>query len=276
MRALARRLPALQDDIDALFVAIDEEPHWGSVFSPLRDRRPIESVGEIRELLNVSLDQQKEAARVDVQGYRAFRLWRDAIESLGILVIQDGGLSVDEMRGFVSPHERVPAIVLNTNDDVRARLFTLIHELGHLIWPNAAEEEFDRFAGTVLMPTEQFRTDFATAQGSTLLDRIDPLARSYSVTSDAAAVRVGWLALATWADVNEARAAIRDRGRPKAPGGGNYYRNVITRFGAGVVARALSAVDEGAVSDLAAARLLGVRVAAFNGLREELTGASTG
>jgi Zn-dependent peptidase ImmA (M78 family) len=274
MRALARRLPALQDAVDALFDATDEEPEWPSAFSELRGRRPLESANALREKVDVSLATQKQAARSDAQGFRAFRVWREAIENLGVLVIQDGGLEVDQMRGFVSPHERVPAIAINTNDDVRARLFTLVHELGHLIWPDAPEEEFERFAATVLMPPQPFSTDFAAASGLSLLEKIDSLARSYAVTSDATAVRVGWLKLASWNEVNEVREAIKGRGGPKKPKGGNHYRNVIARYGPGLVDRTLTAVNEGAISDLAAARLLGVRVPAFGRLRDELSGGS--
>jgi hypothetical protein len=92
----------------------------------------------------------------------------------------------------------------------------------------------------------------------------------YSVTSDAASVRVGWLDLAPWDDVNEVRAAIRRRGGPRSPAGGNYYRNVVTRLGPGFTSRVLNAVDQGLMSDLAAARVLGTRIAALDGLRNEL------
>ena len=96
------------------------------------------------------------------------------------------------------------------------------------------------------------------------------------MTPDATAVRVGWLKLASWEEIDELREAIRSRGKAKKPSGGNHYRNVIARLGPGLVSRALAAVDEGAMSDLAAARLLGVRVPKLGSLRDELTGAPGG
>jgi Zn-dependent peptidase ImmA (M78 family) len=276
MRALARRLPALQSEVDALFASTEEEPLWPGAFATLREGRPSESGDALRKAVRVSIDEQKKAARDDPQGYRAFRVWREAIENLGVLVLQDGALTVEEMRGFVSPHERVPAIAINTNDDIRARLFTLVHELGHLIWPNVDESEFERFAANVLLPSQPFARDFAAASGPTLLEKIDSLARAYGVTPDAAAVRVGWLNLAPWEEIDEVREAIRSRGKPRKPRGGNHYRNVIARLGPGLVSRALAAVDEGALSDLAAARLLGVRVPSLGSLRDELSRAPGG
>ena len=174
MRALARRLPALQGEVDALLASTEEEPRWPAAFAALRDGRPHESGEALREAVGVSIGEQKKAARQDALGYRAFRVWREAIENLGVLVLQDGALTVEEMRGFVSPHERVPAIAINTNDDIRSRLFTLVHELGHLIWPNVDESEFDRFAANVLLPSEHFARDFAAARVRAFWKRSTP------------------------------------------------------------------------------------------------------
>ncbi len=79
----------------------------------------------------MSVDQQ--ARWADPVGYTALRAWVDAVESQEALVMQDGGLPVDLVRGFASPHADVPVIVVNTNDDPRARAFTVIHEFGHLV-----------------------------------------------------------------------------------------------------------------------------------------------
>ena len=92
------------------------------------------------------------------------------------------------------------------------------------------------------------------------------LARAYGVTSDAASVRVGWLKLAPWDRSTRCEARIGKRGRPREPGGGgNYYRNVVARFGPGLTGRILSAVDQGVLSDLAAARVLDTRSALSKG-----------
>jgi Zn-dependent peptidase ImmA (M78 family) len=277
MRALARRVPATQEDAVELFAALDEEPTWPRIaqfFQTTDD--PQRLATQLREELGVSLNDQKGAARVDPQGYRVFRVWREAVEQSGLLVLQDGSLELDDMRGFASPHSRVPAIVLNTNDDPRARLFTLIHELAHLFWRQADEQKCDEFAAAVLTPAETFAADFQRADGRTLLQKIDATARLYGITPDAAAVRVGWLRLAEWSDVQEAREEIRGRGGGKRSTGGNHYRNVVVRMGPGYVGRVLTAVAQGALSELSAARLLGVRVVGLPSLQKELRGGAGG
>ena len=272
MRALAREVPALQDEVDALFEAIDEEPRWIEAAKQLLSDVPIERLAErLRQVVGVTLEQQKTSARTDPQGFKTFRLWREAVEDLGILVLQDGSLSLGDMRGFASPHARVPAIVINTNDDVRARLFTMIHELAHVFWSALTESEFEELAGTTLMPSSSFADDFRRANGASLLEKIDATARLYGTTPDATAVRVGWLNLASWNDVRDARAEIRNRGGSGSRAqGGNYYRNVIARMGPRLVGRILDAVGQAAISDLAAARVLGVRVERLESVRREL------
>ena len=274
MRALGRRVPALQEEAGALFEAIDEPPRWRDALDLFRQDENLALLGErIRELVGVSLDDQKAAARNDPQGFRAFRVWREAIEGLGILVLQDGSLGLEEMRGFAAPHERVPAIVINTNDDVKSRLFTMLHEFSHVLSPVPDENRSDEFAGVTLMPPAEFADDFRTAQGTTLLARIDATARAYSVTSDAAAVRIGWLGVMDWDAIARVRAEIRQRGGSGGKAkGGNHYRNVVVRMGPGFVAKVLGAVTQGTVSELGAARLLNVRVDGLGPLRRELQG----
>jgi Zn-dependent peptidase ImmA (M78 family)/transcriptional regulator with XRE-family HTH domain len=273
MRALARRVPAIQEEADDLFAAMDDEPSWPAIADFFRTTDDVSRLADrLREQVAVSLEDQKTAARVDPQGFRVFRVWREAIENTGLLVLQDGSLELDDMRGFASPHSRVPAIILNTNDDVRARLFTLLHELAHLFWLQADETRCDEFASAVLTPAQPFSSDFARLPGQTLLERVDAAARLYGVTPDAAAVRVGWLRLVPWPEVQEVREEIRERGGGRRSKGGDHYRNVVARMGPGFVTRVLGAVSEGTVSELAAARLLGVRVVGLPSLRKEVRG----
>ncbi|MCC8376728.1 hypothetical protein CKY10_01355 [Photorhabdus sp. HUG-39] len=68
------------------------------------------------------------------------------IESLGVLVMRNGvvknnthrPLSVEDFRGFCIADKYAPVIFINTNDAKSAQLFTLIHELAHLIIGDSA------------------------------------------------------------------------------------------------------------------------------------------
>lgn len=58
---------------------------------------------------------------------------RASVEQLGVLVFQMSEVEVKEARGFSLAESSLPVIVLNAKDAVTARLFTLVHELAHVI-----------------------------------------------------------------------------------------------------------------------------------------------
>jgi hypothetical protein len=66
----------------------------------LVDRHLLATV--VRQELGVTLDEQKSWR--DYHGYAPLRAWVDAVESLGVLVMQDGSMAVEDLRGFAAPH----------------------------------------------------------------------------------------------------------------------------------------------------------------------------
>ena len=274
MRALARRIRDRQAAAAELYDLADEEPPWTAFELEYADNA--EQLAEsARELLGVTLDEQKSWR--DYSGYQPLREWVDALEALGVLVMQDGSLPVEEMRGFASTHALVPAIVVNTNDDPRARAFTAVHELGHLLrarvghQPAPSSEAWcNDFASGVLMPAGRFAADFRRRNESALLARVDALALEYGVTPHATAVRAARLQLAAQREVDEVVEALRERARTREPGegGGNYYSTTVARLGPAFIRLVMSAVDSQAVTYPAAAGVLGVKVNNFERLRE--------
>lgn len=100
--------------------------------------------------------------------YDALRAWRNAVESVGTIVLQLP-LGDDAIRGLSIADSVVPAIALNTDDSASGRCFTLFHELFHLLLgrvgicePRGAmryestsledERLCNRFAGAFLVP----------------------------------------------------------------------------------------------------------------------------
>jgi Zn-dependent peptidase ImmA (M78 family) len=230
-----------------------------------------------RQLLGIGFDEQTSWS--DPSGYTALRNWIDAVESLGVLVMQDGSLPVDMMRGFAAMHVIVPAIVVNTRDDARARAFTIIHELGHLILAALGEEVgpqteawCDDFAGEVLMPRGWMANVLSELRGRAPLDAIDALALRFGVTPYAAAVRVAKVGLWDQAAINDVIAEIQRRPPRERGEGGDYYWTQIGRFGPSFIRLVLTALDSQAVTYPAASSLLGgVKVSNFEKLRDYMT-----
>lgn len=122
-RAYQRRETALD-----LFEEIEEPP-------PILDKEidisdnPEQAAQTIRTWLKLTYAEQISWKNP----YKAFNWWRSAIESLGILAFQISGVEVSEMRGF-SIHERpLPIIAVNIKDRPRGRIFTMLHELVHIL-----------------------------------------------------------------------------------------------------------------------------------------------
>lgn len=88
----------------------------------------------IREWLELSLGDQLSWS----DRYEALRAWVSAVEHKGILVAQSQGIDVSEMRGFSISDQPFPIIVLNGKDTPRARIFSLIHELVHVLLNESA------------------------------------------------------------------------------------------------------------------------------------------
>lgn len=119
---------------------------------------------KVREMLGVTLSDQMSWKDEN----EAWRSWRAALEGLDVLVFQVPGISVEEMRGFSLVTEQLPVIAVNSGEFVRARMFTALHEFGHVLLGTGdldtakafwiADDEVEAFcnelAGQVLVPHE--------------------------------------------------------------------------------------------------------------------------
>jgi Zn-dependent peptidase ImmA (M78 family) len=272
MQVLARRIRERQDAAAELYDVLDEPPPWPEAVSRFAvDRHLLATV--TRRELGVTFAEQ--TSWRDYQGYAPLRAWVDAVEALGVLVMQDGSLSVDDMRGFAAPDAAVPAIVVNTNDDPRARAFTVVHELGHLLLaalgePTGPETEewCDDFAGEVILPKHWLARELERLGTPEPLALVDELAVRFGITPYAAAVRLARTELLDRRIAGTVIEQIRDRAPRTRGSGGNYYRTMTTRLGPAFIRLVLGAAEANAVPLSNAAGLLGVKVNNFGRLRE--------
>ncbi|MDR0288229.1 MAG: ImmA/IrrE family metallo-endopeptidase [Clostridiales bacterium] len=100
----------------------------------------------------------------------AFNYFRSILENKNIMVSQITDVSVSEIRGLSICNDIMPIIAVNSNDWERAKVFTLFHEMAHLLRRssslclidfdehNDAEEKIcDKIAAEVLLPENSFR-----------------------------------------------------------------------------------------------------------------------
>ena len=271
MIALARRVRAKQEAAAELYDLLDEDPPWPGALTRLQGGR--HHLAEVvRDLLGINFNEQ--GSWRDPAGYTPLRHWVDAVENLGVLVMQDGTMPVDAMRGFASIHDVAPAIVINTQDDPRARAFTVLHEFAHLYLAalrkpadSATEQWCDEFAGEVLMPPRLFERAYADVRAGDTLHAIDELALMFGVTPHAATVRAVRADLISQAEARGTLERIDKRGGRTAAGGGNYYWTKLGHLGPAFVRLVFSGLDTQALTYPVASALLEVKVNNFDKLR---------
>lgn len=142
------------------------ESYWRNRYEWLKEIETIKQDNDalgvwLREKLNISIDEQL-SWKYDSQAYKS---WRQAVENqLGILVFQFS-MPLDEVQGFCYTDEFPYAIVVNSKHSYTSRLFTIFHELGHIVRHHSGmclvddvnekqHEEFNcnSFAGNFLVP----------------------------------------------------------------------------------------------------------------------------
>ena len=122
----------------------------------------------IRKLLHLSDNNQVRFRKADTM----LQYCIGRLEELDVLVFNAVKIEPDEMRGLSLGYEIFPIIGLNRKDEASARLFTLVHELTHIILgtsglcnetsessttSNRIEILCNKIAGLVLVPEERLK-----------------------------------------------------------------------------------------------------------------------
>jgi len=160
-RANERRDIALE-----LYELLGEKPPMIKAKINLTDNPEVLS-SMIRKLLAIDIEIQLRWKNV----FEAYTEWRKALDSIGIMSFQtsDSKIKLDEMRGFSNSQMPLPITVINKNDFPAARIFSLMHELAHILLRKEGicefenvdvlaeeEREIEKFcnhvAGAVLVP----------------------------------------------------------------------------------------------------------------------------
>lgn len=169
-KRLQEALSDLKEDNPALF------PTFPSLEATVTER-PGSVASRIRRSLKVTEAEQKQWPDTP----HAFRHWRGKLQNLGIIVILQY-FPREEARGFSLWHpDLVPMIVVNRNEAPAAQIFTLLHELAHILLRSDAmclkqesstllgtvEAWCNKVAAAVLVPDDDLRTLLAVGGQAT-------------------------------------------------------------------------------------------------------------
>jgi transcriptional regulator with XRE-family HTH domain len=207
LRLAVRRLVHLRKLALHLYAELGDDPPEFQLRAHLAENE--EAVGQrLRMALGVSLEEQFGW----VSEFAAYRAWRAAVESLGVLVCQMPGKGIGEIRGTSIVHFPLPVAGVSSKELPLSKPFTLLHEVIHLALAAANEErpalnedrdepswlDVERFCeaatGAALLPADAVKGDADVAtqrkSGHWEVAGMRRIAKRFRVTPTAVATRL--------------------------------------------------------------------------------------
>lgn len=204
----------------------------------------------IRHLLSFPLSAQKARKNTKI----VFEIYRERFYDLGIYVFKDS-FRDNSVSGLCINDATHPVILINNSMPFARQIFTLFHELYHLISGTSgaeiirddfyvalepaqeqSERDCDIFANTFLIPHDDFVAELAKQPLTE--EYIEHLAKLYSVSREAIMYTLLKMGKITSADYDALREifygeAIRNQKQPGGnnKSGGNYYSTKLSYLG---------------------------------------------
>lgn len=231
-----------------------------------------------REKLEFPIAAQKARKSTKV----VFEIYREKFYDIGIYVFKDS-FRDNAISGLCVKDNRFPVIVINNSMSFARQIFTLFHELYHLISDTSGaeiirddfysmlaenqstiEHNCDSFANNFLVPLDDFRRELEKAP----IDekRIEDLAQLYSVSREAIMYKLLTLGKITSSDYSQLKEtfygeAIRSQGKKEGKkGGGNYYSTKLSYLGNQYTGEVFRQYFSGKISGVKAGEMLQSKV----------------
>ena len=246
------------------------------------------SAMDIRSYLGVTLDAQKQWRTVD----QALKIWRGAVEKSGIYVFKNS-FKQKNVSAFCITDEDFPIIYLNNSTAKTRQIFSIFHELGHLLMQESdvvsatqfsleapfversrqAEEFCNALASEILLPSSEAQ-DILTPDNTNDL-YIDQIADRYRISREVILRRMvdfGYFSREQYAEKVRSWAADY---KSAEGSGGDYYATRATYLGQNYLNLVYRRYAEGRISGVEAADHLGVKVRSLPGLEKFVYGESS-
>ena len=243
-----------------------------------------DTINKIRLLLGISVDiQQKVNDR-----NKMFELWRNAFADIGIYVFKEA-FKDNNISGFCLYDKMYPIIFVNNSTAKNRQIFTLFHELAHIILkgghidlvnrdyvedlPNREKEIeiiCNKFAGNFLVPNSVFADFIKNKKISEIL--IEQLADRFSVSQEVIARKLlDNKLISRTMYLNTASKMSDELSKQASSDGGNYYYNQITYLGKRYLGLIFDKYNAKIINFDQAVKYTGINAAKFNILENKYT-----
>jgi Zn-dependent peptidase ImmA (M78 family)/transcriptional regulator with XRE-family HTH domain len=223
---------------------------------------------EVRQYIGVTLEEQRNWASIEA----ALDNWRRALGNVGIFVFKDA-FKVDEYSGFCLYDETFPIIYVNNTTAKSRQIFTLFHELAHLLFHTSGIDTLgdeyitlladdarrieiicNRFAAAFLVPEADFEEALARRAASEGL--AEELAARFHVSREF--VFRKFLDRGLIDEDTYSHAARRWAAQSKPSSGGDFYNTQFSYLGPEYIRIALGQFYKNRINDTQLADYLNI------------------
>ena len=213
-----------------------------------QDDAPVDAAAQVRKYLGVTVDKQSEWGSYD----EALKEWRRRVQDAGIWVFKRS-FKQSDVAGFCYVHDELPVVYLNNSQPKVRQIFTLFHELAHVLLgfdhiersdvtyylrflegeDHRKELACNRFANEFLVPTDDFVRHTAAWQRDD--ESFSRLSKRYFVSREVILRKYrdrGWVDSSFYRDTVERWRSEREGTENRPSGrGGNFYHTQVTYLG---------------------------------------------
>lgn len=236
---------------------------------------------QVREILGIGLSEQESWKDADM----ALKNWRSVLADKGIFVFKEA-FKNDRVAGFCIYDEIYPIIFINNSLSFNRQVFTVFHELAHIIFkqsyldifynkfwqlensdPSHIEVKCNEFAGEFLVPEESF---LSSCKGMDITDdTLSKLAEKFNVSRYVILRR---FLTHKFIDKDfyqnkvlqwEQAYATKKKKEPDKKTGGDYYNSKISYLGEAYLSLVISNYIQGRIDIETAAQHLDVKQKSF-------------
>ena len=279
MKILIRKARVMQENLIELNEGIN--PAEKQIFKELSFdvNQPLDQMTKnIREFLGISLDRQMSWKDTD----EAFKNWRRQLEENGVFVFKDA-FKDEGFSGFCLYDEEFPLIYINNSKPDTRQIFTLFHELAHILFKTGGVDTrlddyinylegndckieiiCNRFAGSFLVPDSDFEKQIT---GITINDAtLQELADQYKVSREVILRKFLDRNIIDQKYYSEKTQEWAESAKQKKGAGGDYYRNMGIYLSQKYIELAFSHFYQKRISDSQLADYLGVKAKSLSGM----------
>lgn len=252
IKALLRKAKALQINLGEL--TGNRNPSRRLITRDL-DFSPAVAIPSMASIVReyIGVDLQEQISWEDTED--ALKQWRQRLKDVGIFVFKDAFKS-EEYSGFCLYDEELPIIYVNNSSTKTRQIFTLFHELAHLLFHTSGIDKIaddyieemsgdakrievlcNRFAAQFLLPQDALRREIEGRAPDRAL--AEALAEKYNVSRETVFRRFLDLGIINDREYGDAVALWNGQRQNRGPSGGDHYWTKLSYLGRDYVSLAL-------------------------------------